>query len=437
MKTLRIFVDDNLDQEVQWCLTEQDEIIDTGNLSFEELTAFESMPLEVYLLPTTCSIFKLNIAGIRSKNLTDELVLGLLEDRLTDDIADVKPVIMSVEDDNIYVAVFNAAYFTDLMDKIYYLNKPIRFIQSFVYATLFNDDSWTVFLNQNRSFVRTSKYQYYLIDDSEPVPLVLKDMLSQNPPARLLVYNADARHIDAFLQEVSIPVELINEEYLYGAPIWNFYNQKSNSFNFKVDQNVKDGLFGLIPTAKYFFAFLLVFWFIRVITLEFDNTRIQSKLDTVLHVDGKQTSRIKLNNLRAEILKSEHERGLYSDNDAVTLLHKFLQVVAGVDQNTITGINYQDHKMLVFLNGNLQADQFTNYKHIFTINQIDASIKDYKTYLKEKKKSDKDSNKGGDSSNNGDGSNNGTLQISDDTQWVITLRSSLKEENHANQTKSN
>lgn len=430
MKILRIFVDDSLEQKVQWCTLEQDEILDTGSLSFEELAAFESMPVEVYLLPSTCSIFRLNVAGITRRNLTDELVLGLLEDNLTDDIVDVKPIVMSVEDDNIYVAVFNANYFQNLIQKIYLLNKPIRFIQSFVYATIFNDDSWTVFLNQDRSFVRTSKYQYYLMDDSKPIPSVLKDMLEQDAPTRLLVYSADGRDIDDFVKEVNIPVEIINEEYLYGAPIWNFYNQKSNSFNFKIDQNVKEFLLKLIPITKYFFAFLLIFWFIRVMTLEIDNARIKSKLNTILHVDGKQTGRIKLNNLRSEILKSEHDRGLYSDDDAVTIFRKFLQIVAGVDQNTITAINYQDHKMLVFLNSNFQADEFANYKHIFTINRIDASIKDYKIYMKEQKKAQKNSDRGSDSSNNGDNSGSGSLQISDDTAWVITLQSSLQEENH-------
>lgn len=423
MKILRIFVDDNLEQNLQWCLLEHDNIVNTGNSNHVDIAAFESMPMEVYLAPSCCSIFKLNVAGIRTKNLTDELVLGLLEDSLADDITQIKPLIMSVEDDIIYVAAFNIDYFKGLMDLIYSLNKPVRFIQSFAYTTVFNEGSWTVFLNNNRSFVRTSKYQYYLLDDNKPVPLLLTDMLldEENLPTSLAVYNVDNIDLNDFVNEVKVKTDIINEKYHYGIFVWNFYNQKSASFNIKLDDNVKDNLFKLLHIAKYFFAFTLLFWFIRVMTLEIDNSKIKSDLAKVVHSENTSTSKIKLNNLRMEIIKSEHERGLYADNDAVPLFRKFLQIVSSVDQNTITAIDYHDNQMTIFVNSNFRSNEFTNYTHILTINHINATIDDYKAYAKAQKDAD---------SKSANSDNNGNLKISDDTAWVITLQSSLQEENH-------
>ena len=421
MKSLRIFVSDNLEAEVQWCLLEHDNVIDTGSSSLDEIAAFESMPLEVYLSPASCSIFKLNVAGINTKNLTDELVLGLLEDNLTDDIDDIKPIIISLEDEIIYVAVFNSSYFERLMANIYSLDKPIRFIQSFVYATIFNDKSWTVFLNKEYSFVRTSKYQYYLLDDNKPVPSILMHMLLKKDdlPESLLIYNVANEDISSLVDDVGLNTEIINEKYFYGAFVWNFYNLKSSSFNFKFDINVKAELLKLLYVGKYFFACLFLFWLIQVATLEVSNLRLDTQLHKILHSEGNQASRVKLDNLRIEISKSEHERGLYSDNDAITLLRKFLQIVSNIDENTITAMDYSDHKLRIFVNDNFQADEFSNYRNILNINHVDVVIDNYKEYARAQKKANKNST---DSSNTGS-----DLKVSDNTAWVITLQSSSQE----------
>lgn len=429
MKTLRIFIGDKLGEKVQWCFLEDNKVVDTGNSDSGEIALFEAMPLEVYLSPSCCSVFKLNVTGIKAKNLTDELVLGLIEDSLADDITQIKPLVMSGMDDIIYVAVFNLEFFTLLMDFIYSLNKPIRFIQSFVYATLFTQGSWTVFLSNNHSFVRTSTYQYYLLDDSKPVPALLTEMLldKENPPSSLLVYNVDEIDLTSFISRVNTPTDIVNDEYHYGTFVWNFYNQKSSNFNLKLDVGAKKSLLSLLHMSKYFFAFLLLFWFMRAVTLGIDNARIKSSLAQLVHSTDTENSKMKLNKLRQEIIKDEHDRALYADNDAVPLLRKFLQIVSSIDQNTITAIDYSDHRINIFVNNNFKANEFSSYRHILVINHINASIDDYKIYAKKLKDSE-------DKSANSD--NNGNLKISDDTAWVIILQSLLQEENNGTKSQS-
>lgn len=430
MKTLRVFIDEKLEEKVQWCFVEDGKVVDTGNSDSGEIALFEAMPLEVYLSPSCCSVFKLNVTGIKAKSLTDELVLGLIEDSLADDITQIKPLVMSAMDDIIYVAVFNLEFFNLVMDFIYSLNKPIRFIQSFVYATLFNQGSWTVFLSNNRSFVRTSIYQYYLLDDNKPVSALLAEMLldKENPPSSLLVYNVDEINLASFTSNVNTKIDVINDEYHYGTFVWNFYNQKSSNFNLKLDIDTKKSLLKLLHMSKYFFAFLLLFWFMRVITLGVDNASIKSNLAKIVHSTDTENSKMKLNKLRQEIIKDEHDRALYADNDAVPLLRKFLQIISSIDQNTITAIDYNDHQMNIFVNNNFKANEFSSYRHILVINHINASIDDYKIYAKNQKEQE-------DKSANSD--NNGNLKISDDTAWVITLQSSLQEENNGTKSQSN
>lgn len=230
MRTLRLFINNDLIDPVNWVMLNDDGSIESGTSSFSELAMFEDITLEVYLSVSCCSIFKTSVRGISSKRITEELVLGLIEENLVDEIDDVKAIILRVEDDIAYVAVFNLVFYNSLMLQIQELEKPVRFIQTFAFTTQFNEGSWTVYLSKEQRFLRTSKYEYYNLDDNKPVPILLEDLLIIERPKSLIVYadEGSGYNIEEITKQFDIKCLDAANQYEYGNLVWNFYIQKKH-----------------------------------------------------------------------------------------------------------------------------------------------------------------------------------------------------------------
>lgn len=424
MKTLRLFISYDLDDLINWTLVEDNEKELSGSSSFEELTQTECDCLEVYLDANCCSIFKTTITGISDKKLTEELVLGLLEDNLVDDIELVIPIIMRIDEEFAYIAVFNREYYNLLVEKIENLNKTINFIQSFVYSTVFNENSWTVYLSDEQNFVRTSKYEYFLLDDKKPIPELLEDMLNGQKPEALYVYPDKNFEKKAFEKKYNIKCNLVTDLPKFGHMVWNFYNRKSSKFKIKFEKPTVSSLQQLFKTFKYFLIFIIIFWFLDASIFVIHNLRLNSQIKAKLKniVPSKASPFENLSDLihtaNNKLLLLKHQRGIYDQIDAIPLFQNFLQVVSNINPNDITQINYTSGKLEIFLSQRFDTNQFDSYKNIFSTQRIDADIISYKEYSK--------NNKVDNSSDSGLlTSLPNQAMVSDDTAWVITLKTSL------------
>lgn len=421
MNILRLFVTDNLDSPVNWIRVEDDGIVETGLATFEDLLLFEEAPLEVYLSTNCCSIFKANVQGVSSKRINEELVLGLIEENLVDEIDDVKGIILRVEDDIAYVAVFNRIFYERLMQQIHDLDKPIRFIQSFAFATRYDEAAWTVFLSSNQRFLRTSKYEYFLLDDNKPLPRLLLDMLENNPQPKSLLMYVDQEYeksIAKITKEFNIDCVNVSGDYEYDIPIWNFHMQKSTSFNIKLDNVSKRSLARLLKIVKYLAIFLIVFWVLDIVMLTIDGYRLKSQITTNLKsvVEVSEINRTIIQTASDKIKTLRHQRGIYDDKDAIVLFTKFLQIVSSISPNEVKQVEYNGGEMKIIVGSNFDVSQFVGYKDILETKMVASEIEDYKTYVK-KKKTDRANNSLDDANGHGDAST-----MIDDAAWVITLK---------------
>ena len=187
MRILQLFINNNLEEPINWNLSE-DNKTESGTSTWSEISMFNDIQVEVYLNANCCSILKTDVTGISTKRLTEELILGILEESIVDDIEEIKPIILRTETDIAYIAIFNKVFYENLISKLDELGKPIRFVQSFAFSTKFNVDCWTVFLNKEQSFIRTSKYEYFLLDNATPIPEILIDMAKTEKPKSILIY---------------------------------------------------------------------------------------------------------------------------------------------------------------------------------------------------------------------------------------------------------
>ncbi len=419
MKILRLFITNDLSKPINWVLINDNEV-ETGQSSFDDLAGFNDVSLEIYLSTNCCSIFKTNVTGIASKRLTEELMLGLIETSLTDEIDEVKAITLQIEDGVAYVAVFNKIYYQTLMQRLNYLEKPIRFIQSFAFATSFEEKSWTLFLGIDQSFIRTSKFEYYCLDDNRPIPSMLEDMLQLEKPKSLLVYANDDYDIENIANKFDLPCKRANNQLEYGVFVWNFYIQKSTNFNLKLDKKSTKSIFSLLNTVKYLVIFMILFWGLNITMFVVNGIRIKSQINNnlkgVVAVNQInktiiQTANDKINNLR-------HLRGIYDDKDAVVLLTKFLQIVSTLTPNDIKQFSYNNGEANIIVGSNFDTSLFNSYKDVLATRKINATIEDYKTYSKNNKKK----------SETADNDINATTSEIVDAAWVITLKPAMLHE---------
>lgn len=423
MRTLRLFVNNDLTAPINWVIVNEDGTHESGASTFDDLALFEDITLEVYLSTSCCSIFKTDVQGISSKRITEELVLGLIEENLADEIDDVKGIILRVEDDIAYIAVFTKAFYSSLMNEIQNLEKPIRFIQSFAFVTQYKENSWTVYLSNQQRFLRTSRFEYYSLDDNKPIPSLLEDLIAVDQPESLVIYadEASGYNVAQIGNKFNINCSDATNQYEYGIPVWNFYIQKSTSFNIKLSSVSRQSLQRLIKTGKYLAIFLVAFWLLDIAMLTIDGFRIKSQIKdnlkgvvatTTINKMLIQTANAKINTLR-------HQRGIYDDKDAVVLFTKFLQIVSTITPEEIKQVEYDNGEMQIILGSSFDTSQFISYQNVLETRRVIATIEDYKAYSKKHKKSVEETNNAA----------NNTLtdpsQMIDDAAWVVTLKPAL------------
>lgn len=422
MRTLRLYINNQLDQAVNWTLVEDNQIIDSGASLLNEFSGFDNVQVEVYLSASCCSIFKTDkISGISSKRLTDELILGLLEDDLADDIEELKPIMMRIEDNLVYIAIFNREFYEQLLLQLVNLDKPIKLLQSYVYSTTIDEDKkeWVLYLSPEQNFLRTSNFEYYLLDDKTPLPGLFEEMLqSDNKPNSVIIYSEHNHDLEEYQKRFNINFAYAETSLEFSNQVWNFYNQKSSSFKIKLDPSSKISLVQLIKTVRFFTIMMLIFWLINIINIYTNKSKIETELKTNMAKVAKidKIDPATLDKISNKISDMTHDRGLFVEDDFVPMFKRFLKVSPSTDTNDITGLDYdyRNSTLTIFLR-NFDTDQFQNYRDIFKSQHIIADISDYKEYTKNKKKANKTDNNLGNKPEDS--------PLSNDTKWVITLHS--------------
>jgi hypothetical protein len=420
MKRLRLFIGNNLDELINWQIINNDESIESGASTFAEISTFKDISIEVYLSAACCNIFKIKTEGISAKNFTEELTLGLIEDKIAEEIEESKAITLRVEDNIAYVAVFNKLFYESLLRELNKIDASLIFIQSFVYATTINDNCWTLYLTNNQRFLRVSKYEYYSLDDTLPLPAMLNDIFAENKPEQLLVYtdNSSSLKIEQIAKELEVECIDANGHFEYGVMVWNFNMERSTSFNIKLDQKTKLYLLQLLNFGKYLFYFILLFWIINCLILNYDIHKIKVQIGKNLQgvVSSPVINSLLLPTATKKISDLRHQRGIYDDKDAIVLLTKFLEVDSNISYNDIKQVNYDNGVLVIILGSSFDTSEFSSYKNVLETRRVIANIQDYKTYNNNHKQQN---------ANNGNNSITDQTTLINDHQWVITLRPSL------------
>lgn len=416
MNTLRLFINEELNDAISWIILEDDVVTNKGNSSFEEIYSFEIATIEVYLAASLCGIFKLNVTNISDRKLYDGVILSKLEDQLVDEIEDLKPLLLRIDENIAYIAVFNLDFYDNLMEKLGHLNKNVKFIQSIAFSVVDNPDGWVLYFSEEESFVRISTYEYSILDDNEPIPLVLDKMLQQNPPKSIIVYGAQQR--PSLITELenknpALQVKLADKDLVYGVTVWNFYNQKNSKFKLKLNTSSKGAIALFLRVFKYLAILLFTLWLIEMLVLytkqAITKSAIRSDLQSLSSV--KEVTPAVIQNLNDKVLALQHSRGQYGQNDMLPLFSAFLEVVSVINTDDITRITYKSGTLNVFLRAKFKTNDFANYKNIFATQQIMAMLTDYPTYKANNTITTNDSN----------ADINLQPDISKSTAWVVSL----------------
>ncbi len=417
MKNIRLFINNDLQQPVNWVQMNADGKEEHGTSELSELSNLEGAVFEIYLSPDCCTIIKTSVEGISTKRLTEELLLGLIEENLVDEIDDVKAVMLRTEDNAAYVAVFNKEFYNELAN--YVLHANVKFIQSFVYTTNYQEDAWTVYLSSDTKFLRTSLYEFFVLDDEKPLSLLLTEMLSgDNKPQSLLVYADDEtyKHLNTFGQTYGINLTRINDKFDYSTLVWNFYKQKTTRFKLKLNNNARFHFLKLLNSFKYIAIALIGFWLMSITLLNINIYRLISQIKSNVKgiVNIKDINQSSVIETTQKLITLLHKRGMYADNDAMILFKDFLEVVSTVSTNDIKQIMYQSNTLKIVLGSDVDISQLKSYTDILLTKRVVMTIKDYKTYYNDNKLLNKGNNSAVDSDDKND--------MISDAQWVVILK---------------
>lgn len=394
MKILRLFINDNLEEKINW------QILNNNKLDIEGFDYWENLPnemndnLEIFLSSKCCSIMNINISNISSKRLTDEVILNMLEENLVDDIENIKPVVLCVDDINAYIAIFTKQFYITLIDRLTKIGNKINFIQSFVFTTDYQDDCWTLYIDEQQKFLRTSKYEYYLLDDNEPIPMLLEYLLKNNPQKKIICYVKSEKFYNNLINKFNNNFILSNQ-YSFDLVFWNFYNQKNIKFEIKLDKNTKLNLLKTYNFMKKFILTIFIFWFIKVCFLGINNIRLENEIKNKLSkiIITNDITDNQINKVKEKITLLKHNISIYQNNDAIPLIYEFLNNISIVTPNNILQINYEYKKMIIILDGRFNTDQFFSYQNIFSVIGLNIELQNYKDYVNQNKNNDSDINK--------------------------------------------
>ncbi len=424
MTLLRIFIEKEDLSAVSWQSLNGSELTDSGVAPLEELVGENLDAIEVYLSPYLATIIKTNLGDVSDKRINDEFLLGAVEDNLAEDIEECKPILMRMSDGVDYIAILNRNFYLLLLNKLSNHVKQVRFIQPFPYTTVFEEGSWTVYLVGNNKFVRTSLYEYFILDDAEPVPETLLDLLQTYEKDSIIVYSENSQVVELLSSKYKLDCKQY-AELTYGVANWNFYNEKSKRFNIKINEDSKAKLIRLGRFVGVYASIFAIFWIINLGFLMVQKNRIQSQITKDLSgiIDGIKFTPNLWSQVDEKILDLQHSKGIYADSDALRLFSIFLKTMPEVNNNMIQGIQYSGSQLTVFLNSQFDPSQFPNDRSVLATKRIQADITDYKTYQTAQSDANSKNNGGGVLSNT-DPNSMGTSSNSTmaDAAWVISLQ---------------
>jgi hypothetical protein len=409
MKILRLFINDNLEEKINWKLI-IDNKLDTEGLDYwDDLPNNLDCKIDVFLNSKCCSIMNINISNISNIKLNDEIILNLLEENLADDIDNIKPIFLYTDEKIAYVAIFSKSFYILLLDKLNKTGNQINFIQSFVFSTDYQENYWTLYIDEQQKFLRTSKYEYYLLDDNEPIPMLLESLLKNDNEKKVICYIQDEKVYTNLVNNFKNNF-VVSNQYNFNSLFWNFYNQKNIQFEIKLDKNTKLNLLRAYKFIKKFSIIIFIIWFIKVIFLEIDNVKLEnkitSKLNKIVKIDNIKDNQI--NKIKEKITLTKHNASIYEINDAIALMYEFLNNISIITTNNILQIIYESKKMVIILDGSLNTDQFFSYQNIFLITGLSIELQNYKDYVSQNK-------------NNNDNDSDINQNNIINAQWVIKI----------------
>jgi len=423
MSLLRLFIDNEDLTTVNWQSFEGADLSDSGTANLDELlqTTFEA--IEVYLSPYLATIIRTTLGDVSDKKINEEFLLGSVEESLAEDVENCKPVLMRMSDGNDYVAILNRVFYQHLLDKLSSYVKQVRFIQPFPYATHYEDGLWTIYLVGKNKFIRTSAYEYFILDDAEPIPQLLEDLLGTYTGDSVILYSENHGVSEIIEQKYKIECKQY-AELSYGIANWNFYNEKSKRFNIKLNHDTKKQVMSVGRYIGVFAAIFIVFWIINLGYLIVQKNRLENQVSQDLGgiMNGVKFSPNLLSQVDEKISSMQHDKGLYANSDALRLFSIFLSSMPEVSNNMIQGIQYSGSQLTVFLNSQFDPSQFGNDRSVLATKRISADITDYKTYQAAQASDNSKNNGGGVLSNTDPNAGSSSTSTMTDAAWVITLQ---------------
>lgn len=418
MTVLRITINNESLIDNKWLMTDGIEEIGSGESSFLDILALDGYTsIEIYLSPFLASIFRVNIAHISDKKINDDLLLGLVEDNLVEDLESCKPLLMRLSEGDSFIAVLNKSFYEHLINSLSDYVKLVKFIQPISYLTAFEEDKWTVYLSGGSNFVRTSQFEYYLLDDSDFIPETLEMMLDSYEKDSLIIYCDNLDLVESIQTKYKLLCQ-VETELKYGNLVWNFYNEKTKKFNYKITSDNKQSL---IKSSKMLGVVALLYvlvWSIDFAYLLVEKYRLQAQvtktLTGLIKVDSYQSSL--LGKVNDQLNGLAHSKGYYAASDFPFLMSMFLQNMPEVNQSMIVGVKYSTNELTIFLNSQFKDTDIENYAEILRTKKIAMSVSDYTAYQ---------------SSQQDEGTKNGGGLLDDDNskeqkmqnaQWVVSLQ---------------
>lgn len=419
MTIIRIFINNEALTESNWSLVNGSDELGSGTDSIANILALEYEHIEIYLAPHLATIFKVDIEQISDRKINDELLLGLVEEYLVEDLENCKPLLMRVSSGESYVAILYALFYTQLISEFNEHIKQVKFIQPLPFITEYKDNTWTVFLSKEYKFVRTSLFEYYILDDSGIIPDVLGHMLQNYSGSEINVYAEDVSVVEYI--ESTYPIQCNKATELhYGTSTWNFYNEKSRRFNLKLNQSNKKSLLKLSKFFGFFASVYVICWVINLGYLIINKYNLQSQvaknLTGIIRVDSYQANL--LSKVDEQLNATYHTKGLFAPSDFAGLFDVFLRNVPEINQSMIVGLKYSGSTLNVFLNSQFTNANFANDREILLTKRILANLSDYSSYQAQNSNNAQNNNGGGILDNN---STDSAAQMSD-ASWVISLQ---------------
>jgi hypothetical protein len=425
MTNLRLFIHSDDLLSANWQTVEQNDIQDSGEGKVADILQFEFENVEIYLAPTLATIIKVELGSISDRRINDDFLLSLVEDSLAEDIENCKPILLRLNDGVAYVAILNRVFHAHLLELLSEQIKQVRFIQPFPYSVpLERDDVWVVYLIGHNKFVRTSQYEYYLLDDQKPIPAVLEQMLRNYEETSITLYTDDETIADEIKEKYKINCTL-QQDILYGVSNWNFYNEKSKRFNLKLQSETLSSVLKLGRYLGAFAVILALYWVLNLGFMLVERSRWQSQLSDDLKgiITSASFSPQLLAQVDDKLTTLAHTKGAYAASDMVSLFDTFLRTMPNVNSSMIAGVQYSGSQLTVFLNSQFDPSGFPNDQIILATKRIGADIYDYKTYQASQNTSNSQTNNGGgalgDSSSSSSTTNAAVMQ---DAAWVINLQ---------------